>query len=339
MKKILIINPGSRSTKYKVFDEKGNVLDEHYYKIFEKKEEKKFLDGLDEVEKIGIRVVHGGNISKTSKITKSLKRKIAEYIDFAPIHNTRAIEVIEKMEKFFPKTTCFACFDTAFHTTKPEYLSTYAIPLKLAKKYQLKKYGFHGLALQSALQQLEKRKKRKGEKMPKKIVFAHLGGGASLTAVQNGKSFATTMGLTPLSGIPMITRSGSVDPDIFTVLHRRARMSVDEISQILNLKSGFYGLTGSKDTLQIFEKAKRGSKKEKLAFDIFVAEITEKIWGYAGLMQGIDALVFSGGIGYGNAYLRSEVFKRIKKLGLRKKDIYVIDVDEERIIFDEIKKL
>ena len=175
--------------------------------------------------------------------------------------------------------------------------------------------------------------------MPKKIVFAHLGGGASLTAVQNGKSFATTMGLTPLSGISMITRSGSVDPDIFTVLHQRARMSVDEISQILNLKSGFYGLTDSKDTLQIFEKAKQGSKKEKLAFDIFVAEITENIWAYAGNMQGIDALVFSGGIGYGNAYLRSEVFKRIKKLGLRKKDIYVIDVDEEGVIFDEIKNL
>ncbi|MCD5389791.1 MAG: acetate kinase, partial [Candidatus Pacebacteria bacterium] len=203
VEQILVINPGSTSTKYKVFDEKGNVLDEHNYKISEVKEEGDFLLNLENVIKIGIRVVHGGDISETSKITKKLKKKIADYIDFAPIHNTRAIETIEKMEKHFPKTALFACFDTAFHTTMPEHLSTYAMPVALAKKYKLKKYGFHGLAVQSGYEKFKKKRKEQGLKVPKNIIFAHLGGGDSITAVKNGKSFYTSMGLTPISGIMM----------------------------------------------------------------------------------------------------------------------------------------
>ncbi len=339
MKKILIINPGSTSTKYKVFDNNGGMLDEFVYKITEIKGEERFLYSLKDIEKIGIRIVHGGDISKTSKITKSLKKKIIEYIDFAPIHNKQDIDVIEKMEKTFPKIVKYASFDTAFHTTIPEYLSTYAIPVKLAKKYKIKKYGFHGIAIQSAYRELKEKRKKQKLLMPKKIIFAHLGGGCSVTAVKNGKSFCTSMGLTPISGIMMTTRSGDVDSDLDKILSHKENKTIDEISHILSFESGFLGLTGTKDTLSIFRKAQKGNKKEKLAFDIFVAEITEKIWGYAGLMQGIDALVFSGGIGYGNTYLRNEVLKRVKKLGLTKKDIYVIDVDEEKVIFDEIKNL
>lgn len=338
MKKILIINPGSRSTKYKLFEERGNVLAEHNYKLSENLKEKNFLNSLENISKIGIRVVHGGDISETSKITQKIKNKIIEYIDFAPIHNTRAIETIEKMEKFFPKIALFACFDTAFHTTIPEYLSTYAIPTKLAKKYKLKKYGFHGLAVQSALEKLKIKRKEQGLKIPKRIIFAHLGGGCSLTAVKNRKSFCTSMGLTPLSGIMMTTRSGDVDSDLGKILAHKENKSIDEISHILNFESGFYGLTGTKDTLKIFNAARAGKKCEKLAFDIFVSEITEHIFAYTGLMQGIDAVVFTGGIGYGNAYLRNSVFKNLKMLGLGKKDMYSIDIDEELVIFNELQK-
>lgn len=338
MKKILIINPGSTSTKYKVFDVKGNVLDEHNYKIIEVEEEKSFLSNLENVIKIGIRVVHGGDISETSKITKSLKKKIREYIDFAPIHNRRAIEVIEKMEKSFPKTPLFACFDTAFHATMPEHLSTYAMPVALAKKYKLKKYGFHGLAVQSALEKFKIKRKEQGLKVPKNIIFAHLGGGDSITAVKNGKSFYTSMGLTPISGIMMATRIGDVDSDLDKILAHKENKTIDEISHILNFESGFKGLTGTIDTLKIFNAARAGKSREKLAFDIFVSEITEKIWGYTGLMQGIDAVVFSGGIGYGNKYLRNTVAKNLKKLGIEKGDIYAVDIDEELVIFNELQK-
>lgn len=338
MKKILIVNPGSSSTKYKIFNLKGESISEMNFKLAETKEEKKFLQNIKEVQKIGIRVVHGGDLSETSKVTKKVKDKIREYKIFAPIHNTRALKTIAEIEKLFPRIPLFASFDTAFHTSMPEYLYTYAIPTRLAKKHKLRKYGFHGLAVQSALQKLKKEKKKYGKKIPQRIAFAHLGGGCSITAVKNGKSLYTSMGLTPISGIMMITRIGDVDFDLGRILVHKEKKSIDKISQILNYESGFYGMTGSKDTLKIFNRARAGSKKEKLAFDVFVAEITEKIWGYAGLMGGIDAVVFSGGIGYGNEYLRNTVAKNLKGLGITKKDIYTINVDEERIIFDEIVK-
>ncbi len=339
MKKVLTINPGSTATKYKVFDMQGNVLGEHIFKLQEEKKEFSFLRQLTGIQKIGIRVVHGGDITQTSKITKSLKKKIREYIDFAPIHNTRAIETIEKIEKVFPRLALYASFDTAFHQDIPIEHHTYMIDQKLAKKYHLRKYGFHGLAVQSAYEQYKTLVKKQGRALSQKVIVAHLGGGCSITALYRGKSYATSMELTPLTGIPMITRSGSVDPDIFSILSRRANMSLQDISDMLNRQSGFYGMMRTRDTLKIMKKAQEGSTREKLAVDIFVNEIVQKIWAYAGLMQGVDAVIFSGGIGYGNAYLRGEVYKQVKKLGITKKDVFVIKVDEERLIFNEIKSL
>lgn len=337
MKKILIINPGSTSTKYKIFNLKGFILDERTYKINEKKEEREFFSGLENISKIGIRVVHGGEISKTSKITKSLKKKISEYILFAPIHNARALEVIEKVERFFPKASFFATFDTAFHSTISEDLYTYPIKPNLAKKYKLRKYGFHGLAAESALLKFKELKKQKREKIPNNIIFAHLGGGCSVTAVKNGKSFSTSMGLTPISGIMMTTRVGDIDSDFDKILAHQMNTDINEVSRILNYESGFYGMTGTKDTLKIFNAAQSGKKKEKLAFDIFVNNLVEKIYAYAGLMGGLDAIVFSGGIGYGNKFLRDTLTKKMKLLSLTKKDIFAIDVDEELLIFNKIK--
>ncbi len=338
MKEILIINPGSTSTKYKVFDLKGNVLSEQVFLLKQKKQELSFLKNIENIEKIGIRVVHGGDVSKTSRITESLKKKIEEFLDFAPIHNKRALETIYKIEKLFPRVPFFASFDTAFHRTIPEYLSTYAIPVKLAQRYKLKKYGFHGLAVQSALRKFIEKKEDIELEEIKNIIFVHLGGGCSITAVKNGKSFCTSMGLTPISGIMMVTRPGDIDSDLDKILSHKEHKSIDKISHILNYESGFLGMTGSKDTLKIFEKAQKGSKKEKLSFDMFVADITKTIFAYTGLMQGVDAVVFSGGIGYGNKYLRNTVTKKLKMLGIQKKDIYKVDIDEEEVIFNKIIK-
>lgn len=338
MKKILTINPGSTSTKFKVYNAKGDVLSEETFTLKQEKKQLKFLNNITNLEKIAIRVVHGGDIYQTSKITKEIKNKIFEYIDFAPIHNKRTLDVIESIEKIFPQKTLYACFDTAFHTTIPLEHFTYPISKKISKKYNIKKYGFHGLALQSSLEKFKEKRKKQGLKIPKNIIFAHLGGGASITAVKNGKSFITSMELTPLSGIPMVTRSGNIDLNIFSILEKKG-LSNKEISSLLNNESGFYGLTGSKDIKKIIEKAVLGKKQEKLAFDIFVSAIVQIIFAYTGLMQGIDAVVFSGGIGYGNADLRNTIYKKIKILGLQKKDMYRIDVDEEWVMFNQLKKI
>lgn len=335
---VLVVNPGSTSTKYKIFNLKGELVSESNFKISEEKKEHLFLVEQSDIQKVVIRVVHGGDISEPSIITKALKRKIADYVDFAPIHNKRALEIINVIEEKYPKTPLYACFDTSFHTTIPEYLSTYAIPTSLAKKHNLRKYGFHGLAVQSALQKLRNIKKAKKEKLPKKIICIHLGGGCSITAVHGGKSLYTSMGLTPISGIMMTTRVGDVDSDLSKILSHREGKNIDEISDILNNDSGFLGLTGSKDTLKIFNNAQLGKKKELLAFNMFVAQITEKVFGYAGLMQGVDAIIFSGGIGYGNKYLRDTVSKKVKMLGINKDDIYPIDIDEEKLMFEITKK-
>ncbi len=335
MKKILTINPGSTGTKYKLFDLKGNLVEERIFSLKDEKKEKKFLKRMENLEKIAVRVVHGGDVTKPTLVNAKLKKHIINYTLFAPIHNNYALESIERVEKFFPKVPLYACFDTSFHTSIGKEFTTYALPQALTKKYKLKKYGFHGLALESALSLF---KKSAETKKYKRIVIAHLGGGSSVTAVKNGKSFATSMELTPLSGTMMITRSGNVDPEI-PLLFLKGGMSEEQVSDLLNNKSGFLGLTGSRDTLRIFEKAQKGSEPEKLAFDIFVNQIVEKIYAYAGLMGGIDALLFTGGIGYGNSYIRKEVAKKLKLLGISKKDIYPILVDEGRIMFEKIKKI
>lgn len=337
MKHILAVNPGSTSTKYKIFDLHKNLVAQHIFTLNQSKEEKDFLLSLVDIDKIVIRIVHGGDISKPSLLTLDVKQKIQEYSIFAPIHNVRALKVIQFLEKYFSQQDIYACFDTAFHTTIPTVNNTYAIPPKIAKKYKIKKYGFHGLAVASALDEFNKINIEKNH-VSNKLIFVHLGGGCSVTAVREGQSFITSMGMTPVSGIPMTTRSGDVDPGFFDVLGQDG-ISVSEISTLLNNESGFYGLTGSKDTKDIFEKAECGDPASALAFNIFVSEIVQKIYSYAGLMNGVDAVIFSGGIGYGNKYLRKTITQKLGLLSLGENDIFAIDVDEEGKMFDLIAYL
>jgi acetate kinase len=207
---------------------------------------------------------------------------------------------------------------------------------KIAKKFHLKKYGFHGIAVESALKKVEE----KIEKIPEKIIFAHLGGGSSVTAVQNGKSLINSMGLTPISGLMMTTRIGNVDSDLDKILAQKIGKPLNVISDLFSRKSGFLGLTGSENIKEIFEKVqsgKDGFEKENLAFDIFLNQVVQKIGAYSALMRGTDLLVFSGGIGEGNSFFRKEILKRIEHLGIDNKKVLAIKVDEEKIIFDKIK--
>jgi acetate kinase len=214
---------------------------------------------------------------------------------------------------------------------------------EIAKKFKLRKYGFHGVAVESALKKVEENFDKKKEKIPKKLIFAHLGGGSSITAVKNGKSLINSMGLTPISGLMMTTRIGDVDSDLDKILAQKIGKPLNVISDMFSRKSGFLGLTGSEDIKNIFEKAKKEKEEkygnEKLAFDIYLNQVIQRIGSYHAILGGIDLLVFSGGIGEGNSFFRKEVLEKIEHLGINKKNTMAIKIDEEKLIFDKIKNL
>ncbi len=337
-KKILIVNNGSTSVKMSVFNLKGDLLESIIFRNEEKKEKQEWLKKIENLDRVGFRIVHGGDITGIQELNKKTLKKIEEFKIFAPIHNSLVLLEIENMRKIFTKQKFFGYFDTAFHQTIQESIFTYPINQKIAKKYNIRKYGFHGIAIESALKKVQELHKSENKKLPKNIIFAHLGGGSSITAVKNKKSFATTMELTPISGLMMTTRVGNVDSDLDKILVQKMGKTIYEISDMLNYESGFYGLTGKKDMKKIFDEWKnKSNQKSILAVEIYLKEIIERISGFTGLMGGINLIVFSGGIGFKNKYLAKEVIKRLEKT-FGKINFLKVDVDEERIIFEKIKK-
>jgi len=337
-KKILIVNNGSTSVKFSLFDIKGNLLEKKEFKSEEKKEKKEWLSKIEDLEKIGFRIVHGGDLTGVQELNKKILKKIEEFKIFAPIHNSLVLNEVVEMRRIFAKQKFFGYFDTAFHQSISKEIFTYAIKPEIAKKYKIRKYGFHGIAVESALSKIEKLYKSEKVKLPKKIIFAHLGGGSSITAVKNKKSVATTMELTPISGLMMTTRVGNVDSDLDKILVQKMKKNIYEISDILNYESGFYGLTGTKDIKKIFDEWKKNkNSKYGLAVEIFLNQIIERISGFIGLLEGIDLIVFSGGIGFKNKYLAKEVIKRLEKT-FGKIDYLRVEVDEAEVIFEKIRK-
>ena len=296
-----------------------------------------WLTSLKNVERIGVRVVHGGGLNGPVLFDEKTRSVIEAYIPFAPLHNPFALETILRAQKHIPDVPVYCMFDTDFHTTLPPEAFTYPIDREIAERYSLRRYGFHGIALQSVLEQLCTECERNNRAIPQKILMVHLGGGTSITAVLNGKSVATTMGVTPLEGAMMITRSGSVDPDIVRILNEEARLDVREVSTLLNKHSGFEGLLRSTDTKEIIERAVGGEEPEGLAVRIYVRSIVEHIFGYYGLLQGADALVFSGGIGFQNEHIRPRILEWTHIIGLHEKNTYAFRADETKVIFDAIQ--
>lgn len=355
---MLVVNTGSTSVKYKLFNYKGvEVMGEVFQakSASDKKKEEAFLRSAKKMSgkdgmRVAFRVVHGGGMSGPAVLDVGVLKTIKEFVLFAPIHNKAVLKKIAKVKKFFQKEfdagDFFAVFDTDFHQTISSEFSTYAIDLEITKKFKMKKYGFHGIAVQSALRKISDGFVQRKSVLPEKMIFAHLGGGSSLTAVQEGKSVANTMGLTPISGLMMTTRVGDVDSDLDKILAQKMGKSINIVSDMLSRKSGFLGLTGSDDTRDIFAKAKLESEKktgefikEKLAFDMYVLQIVQKIGAFAGVMDGVESIVFSGGIGEGSSYLRKTISSKLGFLGLKDADILSVKVDEEKEIFMQVKGL
>ena len=275
------------------------------------------LTTLEDIEAVGHRVVHGAEEFVGSQlITDAVVAQLEKCSVFAPLHNPANILGIKAVSAVLPDVPQVGVFDTAFHQTMPAYAYMYALPYEYYDKYRIRRYGFHGTS--------HKYVSAKGAKFAgldlgcSKIITCHLGNGSSIAAVVNGKSIDTTMGFTPLEGLLMGTRSGSLDPDVVTYIQEKEGLSAKEMSTILNKKSGFLGLSCvSSDARDLDDAANEGNPKAKLVLKKLTYEITKYIGAYAAAMNGVDLIVFTGGIGENNSRLRRRVCENLTYLGVK----------------------
>jgi len=352
--KVLALNCGSSSVKYQLWDidkniplAKGQVdrigLEDSNidHKIDDKKisDSKKInnhdeavkeivdflkdksgiLESLEEITGVGHRVVHGGTeFHESALIDTDILTKIKELSTLAPLHNPANIIGIESSQKVLPHAKHVAIFDTAFHQTMPEYVYTYAIPFEYQEKYGIRKYGFHGSShkyvTEQACQYLNNKKAN--------LITVHIGNGVSLTAIKDGKSFDTSIGLTPLEGVVMGTRSGSVDPAIVEFISDKAGMTIHEVLNMLNKGSGLSGLSKiSSDHRDLIAGAKKGNKLAQLAMDIQDYSIKKQLGSYMAALGQVDAIVFTAGVGENSSETRKNICSNL--------DLFGIKIDEE----------
>ena len=340
--KIAVLNAGSSSLKYKLFDTiTEQVLEsklvenigENYSKI---KNHHQALESLNidfnSLDAIGHRVVHGGEkFSSSVFIAEDVENEIQRLIPLAPLHNGANLEGIRVAKTSAPKIPQIAVFDTAFHTTMPKEAYLYALPLEMYTKHSIRRYGFHGTSHSFV-------SKRAAEELGKNIdtlnlITLHLGNGASICAIKNGKSIDTSMGFTPLEGLIMGSRSGDIDPAIVVYMQRELGLSLDDVDTLLNKKSGLIGLCTENDVRAIVESK---DEAHQLALKMMIRRIQKYIGSYMALLGDVDGVVFTGGIGENSRYIREKImsatmFKNLKEL--------VIKTDEELEIAHEVVKI
>ena len=349
--KILAVNCGSSSIKYKLYETKhnnllakgliekigetGSSIKDHtqgIQKLLNDILESKAISSLDEIAAIGHRVVHGAEtFQKPHRIDEQVIKKIEECARLAPLHNPANLAGILGCTKHLPRVPQVAVFDTAFHHTMPAYAYTYAIPIDYYKKYQVRKYGFHGTSHQFIAQQASKMLKKPLRKI--KLITCHLGNGCSITAIDRGKSMDTSMGFTPLEGLMMGTRCGDIDVAAVFHIMTKEGLSVEQMDTILNKKSGFLGVSGLSNDFRVIEDAmKKGNQLAKLAYSIFLYRLKKYIGAYYFILGGVDAVCFTGGIGEHGKSIVASVKKDLKRAYGNKVRSLVISTDEELLI-------
>jgi acetate kinase len=271
--------------------------------------------GLPKVDAVGYRVVHpGAKLDRHQRITPQVMADLKEAVVFAPLHDPAVIEVIKEMMERFPDVAHYACFDTVFHETMPEAATTYPIPVEYRER-GVRRYGFHGLSCESIVRQL---REDSTVAFPRRMVIAHLGSGCSVSAVVDGRSVDTTMGLTPTGGVVMGTRPGDLDPGL--VLYLLRQMKGDQVSvleEMLNHDAGMVALSGMPNDMKaVREAAAQGDAKAKMAVEIFTRSVKKAVGGFVALMGGVDAVVFAGGIGEHDARSRVEILGGMEKMGI-----------------------
>ena len=357
--KILVLNCGSSSVKFKLFDmdkkivltqggiEKLGMKDSFLKMTLPNGEKKVFNDfmldhhvaialilkilvskeygaikSLDEIDAVGHRVVHGGeNFNKSVIITKEVIDGVKACIDMAPLHNPANLEGIYTISKILPKVPQVAVFDTAFHQTMPEYAYMYGIPYELYQKYKVRRYGFHGTSHRYVSKHVCEF--LGVEQEGKRIITCHIGNGGSITAIKDGKSIDTSMGFTPLEGLLMGTRSGNVDPGALDFLVEKEQLTSVSLSNLLNKKSGVLGVSGvSSDMRDLDAAAKDGNHRAELALKMYAYRILKYIGAYTAVLGGLDILVFTGGVGENQIEMRAKICNGLKYLG--------IEIDDNR---------
>jgi acetate kinase len=303
--RILVINGGSSSFKFSLFDvqKQFDVFDNAVwkktveFKSMSVNRKESIESALSEVsgtiDVVGHRVVHGGDLFKNAVwIDRGVKEKIQKLSHLAPLHNPINLEGITIAEAFFPKAQHGAVFDTAFHSTMPEVAWTYPGPLRW-REQGIRRYGFHGISHQYASEMIQRLLK----KIPNKLITCHLGNGSSCAAIANGSVIDTTMGFTPMEGLMMGTRSGSIDPGILFYLVREKNYTMQQVEDCLNYESGLMGISGTFDMRQIIHRMKAGDRNATLAFDLYVYRLKQAVGSLTASMDGLDSLCFTGGIG------------------------------------------
>ena len=353
MQKILVLNSGSSSLKYQLFSVEGDD-----YKVVAKglaerigidgsKVSIKYADGtkkevstplpthsealkevfqlllggaihdLGEIAAVGHRIVHGGEIFKQSVLLNETAIKAIEDLSaLAPLHNPAAVLGIRAVQELLPNVAQTAVFDTAFHQTMPKEAFLYGLPLEQYTKHQIRRYGMHGTSHRYIAQEAAK---LLGEN--NRLIVCHLGNGASLSAIKDGKCIDTSMGFTPLAGIVMGTRSGDIDPYIPLHIMKEQGLSIDEVNKLLNKQSGMLGLTGFSDMRDVEDAYLKGDKNAVVGVQVYVYNIVKFIGSYIAAMGGVDAIVFTAGIGENSPVIRKLVLERLSYLGIK--------VDEE----------
>jgi acetate kinase len=320
---ILVVNAGSSSLKLALLSPAGDVTAamnlDHWDGEAGHDELRDFLAGQREVAAVGHRVVHGGpDLTQATVIDEPVLAQIKALTDLAPLHQPRALAAITAARALLPHVPQVACFDTAFHATLPAAARAYALPAAWTQRYGLRRYGFHGLSHAYAARRCAQLLDIDPQQL--RVVTCHLGAGSSLAAVSNGVSVDTTMGFTPLDGLVMATRPGSVDPGLLVWLLARGDLSLDQVSDGLEHAAGLAGLArlpdGSGDLREVRLAAEAGSAPARLAVDVHTHRLRREIAAMAAAMNGLDALVFTGGIGERSVTVRRLVLARLGFLGL-----------------------
>ncbi|MBU4332754.1 acetate/propionate family kinase [Patescibacteria group bacterium] len=339
---ILVINTGSTSLKYKLFDlESFRVLALNDFAGVENHDEAikqalREIGNLSTLVAIGHRVVHGGaEFSEPTEIIKDNIGRLEAYNKLAPLHNPYNIAGIRACLEYLPGIPNIAVFDTAFFKDLPDKAKIYAIPFEFYKEHGIQRFGFHGISHKFVAQQAAEKLGKPLSKI--NLITCHLGGGASITAIRQGKPVDTSMGYTPLEGLVMMTRPGDIDAGI--VLHLKNSMNGNDkgmVSGLLNRTSGIKGICGIGDYLDLLEAVKRKDSRALLAFNIFVYRIQKYLGAYLAILGGVDAIVFTGKIGAGKPITKEKITKNLKVL--RGVKILVIPSDEELMIAREVSE-
>ncbi|MFC2391500.1 MAG: acetate kinase [Bacteroidota bacterium] len=351
--KVLVLNCGSSSIKYKLYDMNGQKelasggiekigLPDSFLKftlsdgskqvitqeikehtagielILKTLTDAKYgaIKSLDQIDAVGHRVVHGGDkFCSSVVINQEVIDKIEECVDLAPLHNPANLKGIYAIQKILPKVPQVAVFDTSFHQTMPSYAYMYALSYDYYEKYGVRRYGFHGTSHRYVA-------KRGCEFLGldlenSRIITAHIGNGGSITAIKNGKSIDTSMGMTPVEGLMMGSRSGSVDPGVLTYLMDKENLSTRQINDIINKKSGLVGVSGvSSDMRDIEDAIEQGNERARLAMDMYFYYILKYVSGYIAVLGGVDAIIFTGGVGENQPIMRQYVCDSLAFLGV-----------------------